>query len=59
MKRVFEKRVRNNLEEVVWTLAPYREEIRGIAVESTFNWYCWWMTIRARGNQISIFSPLP
>ena len=37
MKRVFEKRVRNNLEEVVWTLAPYREEIRGIAVESTFN----------------------
>jgi len=39
MKRVFEKRVRNNLEEVVWTLAPYREEIRGIAVESTFNWY--------------------
>ncbi len=39
MKRVFEKRVRNNVEEVVWTLAPYREEIRGIAVESTFNWY--------------------
>ena len=39
MKRVFEKRVRNNLEEVVWTLAPYREVIRGIAVESTFNWY--------------------
>ena len=37
MKRVFEKRVRNNLDEVVWTLAPYREEIRGIAVESTFN----------------------
>jgi transposase len=41
MKRVFEKRVRNNLDEVVWTLAPYREEIRGIAVESTFNWYCY------------------
>jgi hypothetical protein len=41
MKRVFEKRVRNNLEEIVWSLASYREEIRGIAVESTFNWYCY------------------
>ena len=39
-KRVFEKWVRNNLEELVWALNPYREEIRGIAVESTFNWYC-------------------
>lgn len=39
MKRVFEKRVRNNIEEIVWTLNPYREEIGGIAVESTFNWY--------------------
>ena len=38
-KRIFEKRVRNNLDELVWTLNPYREEIRGIAVESTFNWY--------------------
>jgi hypothetical protein len=37
-KRVFEKWVRNNLEELVWALNPYREEIRGIAVESTFNW---------------------
>jgi hypothetical protein len=38
-KRIFEKRVRNNLEELVWTLNPYREEIRGIAVKGTFNWY--------------------
>lgn len=39
MKRVFEKRVRNNLDEITWALTPYREEIKGIAVESTFNWY--------------------
>lgn len=38
-RRIFEKRVRNNLEELVWTLNPYHEEIKGIAVESTFNWY--------------------
>ena len=39
MKKVFEKRMKNNIEEVVWTLAPYHDEIKGIAVESTFNWY--------------------
>jgi transposase len=38
-KRVFEKRVRNSLEEILWALSPYREEIKGITVESTFNWY--------------------
>ena len=40
-KQVFEKRVRNKLEEIVWTLNPYRDDISGIAVKSTFNWYCY------------------
>ena len=39
MKRIYEKRVKNRIDEIIRELSPYREEMRGIAVESTFNWY--------------------
>lgn len=38
-KRVFEKRLKNDLPLIVKTLEPFRGEIKGIAVESTYNWY--------------------
>lgn len=38
-RRLVEKRLVNSLERTVALLAPYRERIAGIAVESTFNWY--------------------
>ncbi|MEA3227084.1 MAG: IS110 family transposase [Planctomycetota bacterium] len=36
---VFERRLRNELTLVLSQLAPYRESIDAIAVESTYNWY--------------------
>ena len=39
LKRVFEKRVINELPLMLATLEPFREELQGIAVESTYNWY--------------------
>lgn len=36
---VREKRLRNELPLVLAELAPYREQIVAVAVESTFNWY--------------------
>ena len=39
LKTVFQRRLRNDLGEVLGRLEPYREEIVGIAVESTRNWY--------------------
>lgn len=33
------RRLGNDLEEVLKLLAPYREDLVGIAIESTFNWY--------------------
>lgn len=36
---VFERRLPNDLGAVLEALAPYRERLAGIAVESTFNWY--------------------
>ena len=38
-KRVYEKRLANDLSLTVKALAPYQETLQGVAVESTFNWY--------------------
>jgi transposase len=39
LTRVFKKRVTNNLEIVLATLQPFGDKLKGIVVESTFNWY--------------------
>ena len=38
-KVVGERRMRNDLAEVFTFLEPYRDELEGVVVESTFNWY--------------------
>jgi transposase len=38
-KRVYEKRLCNDLALTIEALTPYRSSLSGIAVESTFNWY--------------------
>jgi transposase len=38
-KVVLEHKARNDLKEILEVLEPYREELVGVAVESTFNWY--------------------
>lgn len=38
-QRIVEKRVANELRETLRILAPFSEQLSGIAVESTFNWY--------------------
>jgi transposase len=36
---VFKKRVPNHLEHILQTLTPFRDQIKGFVVESTYNWY--------------------
>ncbi len=36
---VYQRRLRNDLSYILSELAPYKEAIQGLAVESTFNWY--------------------
>ena len=38
-KVLYSKRHANNLEEICVALSPYRAELFGVVVESTFNWY--------------------
>ena len=39
LKVVQEAKVGNDLEAILHVLKPYREDLEGVAVESTFNWY--------------------
>lgn len=36
---LYRKRLPNRLEEVLAALAPHRDELAGVVVESTYNWY--------------------
>ena len=39
LKVVHEAKVSNDLDDLLLILDPYREDLEGIAVESTYNWY--------------------
>jgi len=36
---VYERRLDNDLERIKCELRPYQEQLEGVVVESTFNWY--------------------
>lgn len=51
---VFERRLPNELARILIALAPYREELAGIVVESTYNWY--WLVdgLQAAGYRVHL-----
>lgn len=38
-KRLFDKRLPNDLGKILMVFEPFKEHLKGIVVESTFNWY--------------------
>ena len=36
---LYQKRLRNELGEILPAFAPYQDTLQGIVVESTYNWY--------------------
>jgi len=52
------QRMPNDLGKILGALEPYREELTGIAVESTFNWY--WLVdgLRESGHIVHLVNPL-
>ncbi len=38
-KKVYKKKLPNELPEVLKALKPHRKELEGLVVEATFNWY--------------------
>jgi len=54
---VYRRRLRNDLEAVLAALEPYRDQLLGLAVESTFNWY--WLVdgLMEAGHRVHLANP--
>jgi transposase len=51
---IVHRRLPNDLEKILMVLAPYRDELAGVVVESTFNWY--WLVdgLQAAGYRVDL-----
>ncbi len=56
-KRVFRRRIPNDREVVRDVLSPYKGDIVGIAVESTYNWYWLVDTWMDEGYNVHLANP--
>ena len=56
-KRIFKKKLPNDPEIILKTLEPYKEDLVGIAVESTFNWYWLVDLLMEEGYRIHLANP--
>ncbi len=56
-RRVFKKKVKNDLQNVLQVLEPHRKQIKGIVVESTYNWY--WLVdgLMDNGYKVHLANP--
>lgn len=56
-KEVYKKKLPNDLPAVLQEIEPYREDLAGIVVESTFNWY--WLVdgLMDEGYQLHLANP--
>src|SRR5687768_12160969 len=54
---VYRRRLRNERGKVLEALEPYRAELAGVAVESTYNWY--WLVdgLQAQGYKVHLANP--
>ncbi len=54
---VWKGRLPNDLELVLMALVPYREQVAGVAVESTYNWY--WLVdgLMEAGYEVKLVNP--
>lgn len=55
---IYERRLGNDLAQIVLSLAPYREALGGVVVESTYNWY--WLVdgLLEAGFDVRLANPL-
>jgi transposase len=56
-KRIFKMRLPNESQLVLDVLKPYQEEIVGIVVESTYNWYWLVNTLMEEGYKVHLANP--
>ncbi len=54
---IYQRRLANKLDEILMALAPHKEEIVGVVVESTYSWY--WLVdgLMDAGYQVHLANP--
>jgi len=57
LEKVFGKRVKNYLPRIIDCLAPYKKDLQGVVVESTYNWY--WLVdgLQEQGYTVHLANP--
>jgi transposase len=57
IQKVFGKKLDNSLPLILDTLAPYKSELKGVVVESTYNWY--WLVdgLQEEGYRVHLANP--
>ena len=56
-KRRLEKKLANDAGQILTVLKPYRKQIAGLAVESTYNWYWLVDLLMAEGYDVHLANP--
>lgn len=56
-KRVFKRKLQNDPEMILQSLQPFKNDIVGIAVESTYNWYWLVDLLMAEGYKVHLANP--
>lgn len=56
-KRIYQKRLPNDLSIVLRELEPYRQTIRCVVIESTFNWYWLGDGLMEQGYRVKLANP--
>jgi len=56
-KRVFKKKLRNDPESILTALTPHKNNIAGIVVESTYNWYWLVDLLMEEGYKVHLANP--
>jgi len=56
-RRLYGKRLPNNLDDVLMALDPFKEDLEGVVVESTYNWY--WLVdgLEEHGYKLHLANP--
>lgn len=56
-RRLYGKRLPNHMATILLSLAPYRERLKGVVVESTYNWY--WLVdgLQEAGYKVHLANP--
>ena len=56
-KRVLKKKLRNEPQLILKTLEPFKEDLVGVVVESTFNWYWLVDLLSEEGYRVHLANP--